>query len=67
MTVGTLKALVERCAWHLKPVETHIREHLLKTDVLHADETGLYVMGKYFWTHAAAALTHYAAHAKGES
>jgi len=53
----------------LKPIETHIKEHLQNADVLHADETGLYVMSKRFWMHVAATarLTHYAVHAKRES
>ncbi len=66
MTVGTLKAQVERCAHHLKPLEEQIKEHLRKADVLHVDETGTYVMGKRLWTHVAATahLTHYAVHPK---
>lgn len=66
MTVGTLKALVERCAQHWQPIEEQIKEHLQKAEVLHADETGLYVMGKRLWAHVAATthLTHYAVHPK---
>lgn len=66
MTVGTLKALVERCATHLQPIEEQIKEHLKQADVLHADESGMYVMGKRWWMHVAATphLTHYGVHAK---
>ncbi len=66
MTVGTLKALIERCALHLQPVEEQIKEHLKRARVIHLDETGLYVMGKRFWMHVAATalLTYYAVHAK---
>lgn len=66
MTVGTLKALVERCADHLGPIEEQIKEQLRKAEVLHEDETGTYVMGKRWWSHVAATeqLTHYAVHAK---
>jgi transposase len=66
MTVGTLKALIERCATHLQPIEEQIKEHLKQADVLHADESGMYVMGKRWWMHVAATphLTHYGVHAK---
>src|SRR5450755_778335 len=66
MTVGTLKAQVERCAQQLEPIEEQIKEHLRKADVLHEDETGTYVMGKRLWSHVAATahLTHYAVHPK---
>ncbi len=66
MTVGTLKALVQRCAANLQPVEEHIKEQLMQAEVLHSDETGLYALGKRFWMHVAATahLTHYAVHAK---
>ncbi|BCL84571.1 hypothetical protein ccbrp13_70360 [Ktedonobacteria bacterium brp13] len=66
MSVGTLKALVQRCAENLKPVEEQIKVHLRTAKVLHQDETGLYVMGKRVWMHVAATstMTHYAIHAK---
>lgn len=66
MTVGTLKAQVQRCAQQLEPIEEQIKEHLRKADVLHEDETGTYVMGKRLWSHVAATahLTHYAVHPK---
>jgi transposase len=66
MTVGTLQALVQRCAEQLKPIEEQIKEHLRQAKVLHADETGMYVSGKRLWMHVAATtgLTHYAVHSK---
>jgi transposase len=66
MTVGTLQALVERCAEHLKPIEEQIKAHLSQAEVMHQDETGLHVMGKRLWMHVAATarLTHYAVHSK---
>jgi transposase len=66
MTTGTLKALVERCAEHLQPVEDQIKEALREAEIRHQDETGLYVMGKRFWMHVTATsqLTHYGVHAK---
>jgi transposase len=66
MSVGTLQALVERCAQQLEPVEQQIKAALSQADVLHQDETGLYVGGQRHWLHvsATAQLTHYAVHPK---
>jgi transposase len=66
MCVGTLQGLVQRCAEHLKPVEQQIKAALARTQVLHQDETGLYVQGKRHWMHVSATeqLTHYGVHAK---
>src|SRR6266568_6330116 len=66
MSVGTLAELVKRCAEQLEPVEAQIKAALSQTEVLHQDETGLYVGGKRQWMHvsATAQLTHYAVHAK---
>jgi transposase len=66
LTAGTLKTLVERCAEQLAPVEQQIQEHLQQADVLHQDETGLYVCGKRYWLHVSATeqVTHYAVHPK---
>ena len=66
MTVGTLQALVQRCAAHLQPIEEQIKEHLRQVEVLHEDETSMYVMGQRFWGHVAATeqVTHYAVHKK---
>ena len=38
---GTLASLIERCSQNLREVEAHIKEALVKADVLHQDETGL--------------------------
>ena len=61
---GTLASLIERCAQNLKEVEEATKEALVKADVLHQDETGLYVKGMRYWMHVActAQLTHYAVH-----
>jgi transposase len=63
---GTLASLLERCAENLKAVETQIKEALVKAEVLHHDETGLYVTGRRSWLHvtSTAQLTHYAVHRK---
>ncbi len=66
MSVGTLQGLVARCAEQLAPVEQQIKAALCQADVLHQDETGLYVAGQRHWMHVSATeqLTHYAVHAK---
>ena len=66
MSERTLQALVQRCAERLEPVEAQIKTALSQADVLHQDETGLYVAGKRHWMHVSATeqLTHYAVHAK---
>jgi transposase len=66
MSVGTLQGLVARCAKQLEPVEQQIKAALNHADVLHQDETGLYVAGRRQWMHVSATeqLTHYAVHAK---
>jgi transposase len=63
---GTLASLIERCAENLSEVEAHIKDALVKADVLHQDETGLYVKGVRYWMHVACTgqLTHYAVHPK---
>jgi hypothetical protein len=52
MSVGTLAGLVERCAEQLAPVEQQIKAALSRAEVLHQDETGLYVAGQRHWMHA---------------
>lgn len=66
MTVGTLQALVQRCAANLEPIKEQIKEHLRQAEVLHEDETSMYVLGRRFWTHVASTgqVTHYAVHPK---
>jgi transposase len=66
MSVGTLQGLVARCAEQLEPVEQQIKAALSRAEVLHQDETGLYVAGRRHWLHVSATeqLTHYAVHPK---
>src|SRR5437773_7999270 len=49
MSVGTLQGLVERCAKQLEAVEQQIKAALSQAEVVHQDETGLYVAGKRDW------------------
>src|SRR5258708_10028589 len=66
MSEGTLQTLVQRCAERLCPVEQQIKAALSRADVLHQDETGLYVAGQRHWMHVSSTeqLTHYAVNAK---
>jgi transposase len=63
---GTLVKTVKRCFTHLSPVEEGIKQLLQKTEKLHADESGLRVLGKLHWCHVASTdtLTFYDVHAK---
>ncbi len=66
LSVGTLVELVARSARHLEPVEAWIKDQLRQGQVMHQDETGVYVQGKRQWLHVSATerLTHYQVHAK---
>lgn len=61
MSQGTICDLITRCAAQLREVEQQIKEALKEADVIHQDETGLYVAGKRYWEHVTctATLTHY--------
>lgn len=54
MSVGTLQGLVARCDEQLAPVEQQIKAALSRAEVLHQDETGLYVAGRRHWMHVSA-------------
>jgi transposase len=45
MSVDTRPRLVERCAKQLAPVEQQIKAALSRAEMLHQDETGLYLAG----------------------
>jgi transposase len=61
MSEGTVGELIKRCAGQLAPVEQQISEALKQAEVLHQDETGLYVAGRRHWMHVTCTptLTHY--------
>ena len=61
MSEGTICSLIQRCATNLTDIEQHIKAALVKAEVIHQDETGLYVQGKRSWMHttSTATLTHY--------
>jgi transposase len=66
LSEGTLASLTERCAEQLREIEAQIKQTLIKAEVLHQDETGLYVKGQRYWLHVACTkqFTHYAVHPK---
>ena len=61
MSEGTICSLIQRCASNLADVEQSTKAALVKADVIHQDETGLYVQGKRSWMHTTSTptLTHY--------
>lgn len=61
MSEGTVSDLIQRCAGELANVEQQITEALKETEIIHQDETGLYVAGKRHWMHVTCTptLTHY--------
>jgi transposase len=65
MSEGTLCDLIARCARNLAEVEQQTKEALIQSEVIHQDETGLYVEGHRQWMHVSCTptLTHYAVHA----
>ncbi len=61
MSEGTLCNLIARCASSLADVEQQIKEALIQSEVIHQDETGLYVQGQRQWMHVTCTprLSHY--------
>jgi transposase len=61
MSEGTICDLITRCTGRLEPVEQQIKAALTKAEVMHQDETGLYVGGHRHWMHVTCTptLTHY--------
>ena len=65
MGEATVCELVARCAQNLAGVEQQVKAALQEAQVIHQDETGLYVASKRHWMHvtSTARLTHYQVHA----
>jgi transposase len=63
---GTLQNFVYRVSSHLEGVEEQIKKALIRAEVIHQDETSIYVNGKAQWVHVCSTpqLTHYATHPK---
>lgn len=63
---GTVVTWVQQAAQTLQPVDAALKAALVRTAVLHNDETGVRRGGRPAWAHVAstAQLTHYAIHAQ---
>lgn len=63
---GTLVNMVDKCHKQLEKAEAYIKEQLINSDILHADETGTRLNGKTNWLHTVGndQYTHYARHNK---
>ena len=66
LSEGTLDNIINDTSLRLENTIEQIKEQLQKTSLAHFDETGISLMGKRHWLHAASteSLTHYEFHAK---
>jgi transposase len=64
LSAGSIASFVTTCHQQLAEVETRLKAALVKTKVIHQDETGLRVGTAGWWVHVCSTdrLTHYAAH-----
>jgi transposase len=64
LSAGSIASFVTTCHQQLAEVETRLKAALVKTKVIHQDETGLRVGTTGWWVHVCSTdrLTHYAAH-----
>src|SRR5258706_3704269 len=64
LSAGSIATFVTTCHQQLAEVETSLKAALVKTNVIHQDETGLRVGTTGWWVHVCSTerLTHYAAH-----
>jgi transposase len=64
LSAGSIATFVTTCHQQLAEVETSLKAALVKTKVIHQDETGLRVGKTRWWVHVCSTerLTHYAAH-----
>jgi transposase len=64
LSAGSIASFVNLCHQNLASVENDLKEALVKTAVLHQDETGMRVKQEGWWVYVCATdrLTHYAAH-----
>lgn len=63
---GTINTMLKSFYGKLEPYEANIKQLLLKSNVIHADETGTQVADKLHWTHTVSTsyLTYYMIHQK---
>ena len=66
LSAGSIASFVKTCHEQLAEVESRLKAALVKTKVIHQDETGLRVATAGWWVHVCSTdrLTHYAAHPK---
>ncbi len=57
LSEGTLGTWIEQAAQRLGPTQECIKELLLQSDLIHADETGVRVKGLLHWVHVVATTT----------
>jgi len=64
LSAGSIASFVTTCHEQLAEVETSLKAALMKSPVIHQDETGLRVGTTGWWVHVCSTdrLTHYAAH-----
>jgi transposase len=64
LSAGSIASFVTTCHQQLAEVESSLKAALVKTNVIHQDETGLRVGKEGWWVHVCSTdrLTHYAAH-----
>lgn len=64
LSAGSIAPFVKTCHHHLAEVEKSLKAALVKTKVIHQDETALRVGKRGWWVHVCSTdrLTHYAAH-----
>ena len=64
LSAGSIASFVTTCHQQLAEVETSLKAALVKTNVIHQDETALRVGTTGWWVHVCSTkrLTHYAAH-----
>lgn len=51
ISTGSLSNFQKQCFGHLRDYEQNIRQQLLQSPILHADETGIRLNGKNSWIH----------------
>ena len=57
-SAGSVVAAVARCADRVAPAVAEIRDFLIRSPILHSDETGIRCIGKTHWLHVASTATH---------
>jgi transposase len=63
---GTIYNMLNSFSKQLEPFENDIKDLLLKSEVIHVDETGTRVKNELYWTHVVSSslVTYYMIHQK---